>query len=651
MAATLNITDGTTTVNLLSAKVDYQLRADGYSQSDPEIRQVRRESQFAEGEALISSNPQNVIETFTISIYGTSHDAIATNLQKLVTLQREAKESQTTNWQTTPVYLTEKTVDETNTRYARVIQIRIQNLSPLFSSIFNTQNAIGKITILVEREPYFRSAAPQSLPSALSLGAPQAPAGQVDATRQVIANFRDTIALTHIYNEDNSGGPSYSANLIASTVFDYFPAVPALNDAVYFGSTSGPFRIAVMYLSIALSAGVNFTWEFWNGAIWTTGIYPSYGADAVWTSTGTRLISVDTPTGWTTNAVNGVTAYWIRCRISNFVNWTTSPRQGAQVVYNARDTYFSIANDQINGDVDALALLRLLKQHTNTISIKFVALGLKSRGLTAFTSRLNAGGQNPTGWSEAYGTDTTQVADINAPGNNRASCTFATATTMTTRVTITNTTGSITKDFGGVYQAYLRCQQSGGSAGAVSVRLVVTSDAAVNGDTIALTGVAAGIELINLGRITISAVGFIEAVDTGRTLTFAIQASATSVTPDIYIYDLILIPVDEWSTAIGPASTNGMSDQAMLDLDNGLIRTGAILKSNVNSGLTSVAPSGLMEQRGMLPLLPPDKAFRIYAVFGGYSSGTTPPLLSQPYFGVAILVYVHQRWVFMRGSE
>src|SRR3989304_6977436 len=101
MAATLNITDGTTTVNLLSAKVDYQLRADGYSQSDPEIRQVRRESQFAEGEALISSNPQNVIETFTISIYGTSHDAIATNLQKLETLKREAKESQTTNWKTT----------------------------------------------------------------------------------------------------------------------------------------------------------------------------------------------------------------------------------------------------------------------------------------------------------------------------------------------------------------------------------------------------------------------------------------------------------------------------------------------------------------------------------------------------------------------
>ena len=157
MAAILNITDGTTTVNLLSAKVDYQLRAEGWSQSDPELKQIRRQSQYGEGEAIILSNPNNIIETFTIAIYGASHDTIATNLQKLATLQREAKEFETTNRKTLPVYMTAKTADETNTRYARVIQIRVTNLPSLQDSFFNSNKAVPQATVFVERESYWGS--------------------------------------------------------------------------------------------------------------------------------------------------------------------------------------------------------------------------------------------------------------------------------------------------------------------------------------------------------------------------------------------------------------------------------------------------------------------------------------------------------------
>jgi len=653
MAATLNITDNTITIDLLSAKVDYQLAASGgYPQSDPDLRQIRHESFWAEGDGLIASQAKNIIDSFTISLYGASHNAVATNLQKLATLARKARESRMTFWQKTPVYMTAKTTDETNTRYSRVTDIRFKLGSSLFSSMFNANNALDNISIQIEREPYWTSHIPGTLPAAaLTIGAPQAPSPQADATEQFLMNFRDTSALTHIYNYDDSL-TSFSTNLIASTAFSYFPASPAVNDIVYFGSTTGPFRAVVLNIGVAGNYSVTITWEFWSGAAWVStagGIYES----GTFTSTGRKPIYIDTPTGWATTAINGVTAFWIRARISAFTSWTTSPTQATQVVYDPRDCYISIANTQITGDVDALALIRFFKWWFTTLGVRFVAIGLKSQGLTTFTSRLNAGGQNPTGWSISYGTDTSIAggSDIESPGGIRALCTFATDPSMTGRVTFIVSTTAIIADLEGEYNAYLRCQQIGGSAGAVSVRLETAYNAVyVDGPTVPLTAVAGGIELVNLGRVVINPARLLASGEAAlnEAINIVVQASATSATPDLRIYDLILIPIDEWSfvAAIDTSLVKyiGAAANDVLEMDGGLVRQAAMIKTDSTNNRVVM----FCEPRGKLPQLPPDKNLQLHFLFADKPASTW---YASNYQGGSVKIWAHLRWLFMRGSE
>jgi len=658
MAAILNITDGTTTVNLLSAKVDYQLRAEGYSQSDPEPNQIRRRSQFGEGESVILSNPNNVIETFTIAVYGASHDAIATNLQKLATLQRQAKEFETTRWQTAVVYMTAKTENETNTRYARVIQIRVTGLSPLFSSIFNSQNALSQATILVERVPYWEGVIPRSaLPTALTIGAPQAPGTQADATEQFIANYRDIVGeVIYIFNYDDSAG-TFSANLASSSSFSYFPAVPALNDIVYFGATI-PWHHLVLNIGSVGSFVFTVTWEWWNGSAWVStagGIQTNTLTFTTSSLTGANLIVIDTPVGWTFNTVNGVPEYWIRARISAFTSWTSSPTQTGQVVYSPHDTYISVAADQIDGDVDAIAMLRYFMKVNTNADLSWMALGIKSRGLSTFLSRINCGSNNPAAWTIANGTDTTTVADIAAPGGDRASCTFATNLTMVARVTVTTTTNANIKDMEGEYHAYVRCQQSSGAGviGDVSIKLRLTylPTLTVDTPTVALRQKGTT-ELVSLGRVSILPAQIIAAADTASlSLSLSVWASALSADPDLYIYDIVLIPIDEMAMV---ASASGSASQAIvdrnqgLDIDGGLFRTGPVQKGA--NGEAADAIVSMWEQRGDLLRFPVDKAFRIYFLMAEFDTAFKVHYPHE-YFAGSFKAYTHERWVFMRGSE
>ena len=657
MTATLTISNGTVTADLLTAKVSWQLLAarSGWIPSGIEYRQIRRESIFAEGEEVIESNPKNVVETFTVSLRAASHDAVATLLQALETLAANVRDFHTRRWQKTPVYLSVKTNDETNTRYAVIVDIRVIPNSTPFGTLFNTAKTLGEFTILVERVPYWSDTIPLTLPSAaLTIGAPQAPGTQADATEQFVANFRDTSDLTHQYNYDDSL-TAFSANQIASNPFTYWVvsgSTPALNDIAYFGSTTGPFRFVVLRIGTAGSFSATITWEVWTGATWvsTAGMIRE---NATFTSTGNKLVVMDSPTGWATTAINGVTAYWIRARISAFTSWTTSPIQSGQVLYNPRDAYISIADTQINGDVDALAMIRFAKYQQTTNGIRYVAMGLKSRGLTNFTSRLNAGGQNPSGWSESYGTDTSEVADIESPGNSHALCTFATDQGMVTRVTITNSTEGTVDDFEGDYHAYIRCQQIGGTAGATSVRLAF-GDGSTNlhVGTQTLTVVASGMELLSMGRVSIYPFREIETTEAvNPPLEFYLQASATSATPDIRFYDLILIPIDEWSYVAASDATipsgelaaiNGTAHR--LECDGGLIRKAA----TVRFGGTGNNIERIIESRGTLPRFPPDKQFQIHFLFSALASSLYE---SDNYLGGSWKVYVHQRWAHMRGSE
>lgn len=113
--------------------------------------------------------------------------------------------------------------------------------------------------------------------------------------------------------------------------------VPAFT---YTANTTG----ARMYLGSDIDTimGINFTpstagtigtsvWEYWNGSAWTTINYDVYcslatdplNGENMRTNVLTTLAFKDHLSGWATTAVNGISKYWIRNRVTS--NYTVSP--------------------------------------------------------------------------------------------------------------------------------------------------------------------------------------------------------------------------------------------------------------------------------------------------------------------------------------
>lgn len=658
MAAVLTITDGTNSVSLLTAKTAFQLRVGGWNVADPPQSQIRRQSAYGEGSGLIHTEPGNVFDEFTVLLKGSSHDNFAATMQTLLTLQREAREHHTTIWQKTPVYLQVQTKTETNARFFTIFDIRIQHNNSLFDRTFENRSLLPSITITVERDPYGQAYAPMSSTlvalAQITISAPQAPGTQADTGSQYIANFRDAYALTHVYNFDDSAG-TFSSNLIASSSFSYFPASPAANDIVYIGSSQGVWRQAVLNIGSAGTFNAGITPEIWTGAAWvSTANYISTDTLVLQSGscpTGTHVVTVDSVVGWAPTTINGVSAYWIRFRISSFTSWSSSPTQTGQVIYNPRDAYISVTDTaQIKGDVNALAMLRYFKRVRTSGGLDFMALGVKSRGLTSFMSRYNFGAGNPAAWTITNGSDTTTVTDIQSPGGSRASCTFAGTTAAAERVRVSTATNQNIIDLEGRYHAYLRCQQVGGAVGAVSVYLRQTYTLITDGPAVSPQAVGGGIEILDMGRITILPSQIINA-DTGNLdFRLSIIASATSSTPDLYIYDLALIPIDEVAlvTQITDSTMELLERSAGLDIDGGLIRPGSALYRAGTDAAPASTVIGEWEHRGLPFVLPPDKAFQIHFILASQISGI---YYAREYLGGSFQVHALRRWVFMRGAE
>ncbi|HBD20388.1 MAG TPA: hypothetical protein DC063_10110, partial [Arenimonas sp.] len=144
----------------------------------------------------------------------------------------------------------------------------------------------------------------------------------------------------------------------------------------------------------------------------------------------------------------------------------------------------------------------------------WIAIGAKSRGLDNFAGRLNLSGTgNPAEWSATMGTDTSTSADASEASALRCGCTFATDTALVTRVTLDFADATLAKfkDWEGLYQVYLTCQQSASTAGLAKVRLDIEwggyASAEVKSDLKSLTLVNAGKEYVDLGRFRFPPVG------------------------------------------------------------------------------------------------------------------------------------------------
>lgn len=102
------------------------------------------------------------------------------------------------------------------------------------------------------------------------------------------------------------------------------PAVPAVDDAYYFGHTK---KFDVMKLNVETNgAGVwTIVWEYWNEATWTALVGLTDGTTGFTAGTGNREVSHTPQVDWATTAVAAITLYWIRARVSAYTSVTTQP--------------------------------------------------------------------------------------------------------------------------------------------------------------------------------------------------------------------------------------------------------------------------------------------------------------------------------------
>lgn len=100
------------------------------------------------------------------------------------------------------------------------------------------------------------------------------------------------------------------------------PAVPAVNDAYYFGSLS-------LFDSIGITIGTagvgvwTITWEYWDGDSWDALAGVSDGT-AGFTVTG--RVDFTRPDDWAQTTVATFSAYWVRARVSAYTSIVTQPK-------------------------------------------------------------------------------------------------------------------------------------------------------------------------------------------------------------------------------------------------------------------------------------------------------------------------------------
>lgn len=143
-------------------------------------------------------------------------------------------------------------------------------------------------------------------------------------------NFQYTI-VTHqeLGGAVASDGGVFTDETIASnndTIDDMtlLPSTPAVNDAYYFGYVE---IFSKLYLSISTPGIGTWTmsWEYWNGASWTSLDNLTDGTSA-FTNSGINSVSFTANNSWRKTDVAGIgNLFWIRGRVSTYNTITTQP--------------------------------------------------------------------------------------------------------------------------------------------------------------------------------------------------------------------------------------------------------------------------------------------------------------------------------------
>jgi hypothetical protein len=401
------------------------------------------------------------------------------------------------------------------------------------------------------------------------------------------ANKHNEAQITNIWQYD--AAPVTWVDVKAAALpANIFPAVPAAGDIVYFGcdstlANSGPFSSLVFDIGAAGNDILAVNWYYWNGA-WvaltvrtTIDTLPEYFNVA-----GVGSVSFDQPDDWATNAVNGVTGFWVKAEIpaGGVGAAPTTPTQANRQIYTVVRPSVDIDEQQIPGDITALARALVYNEsiqgeHSVILATRSTARGLNFRMFTNLADEQNQPGITiaPDGvtavFADCLDSPTGRAVLYNPGAGNSGDC----------EITID---GSIAGDFIGRYRCYVRVDMDGAVTDCTMTLNIGLRDIGgitivdyFESETITVPSDDAGL-LIDFGVIDIPGMGVVRDNEVFSDFVLTLNLANTTAAPQLYLYDLILIPIDEWAgefnsiTTITTDATIGGIDQSSykyLDVD------------------------------------------------------------------------------------
>lgn len=491
--------------------------------------------------------------------------------------------------------------------------------------------------------------------------------GQEDTTgdQSFISNYAHEVNITHLKIDD---GGAFTDLWPMTPPTTLFPAVPALNDALYIGimnemvNRAAPCN-AVFDLSTAMSAtiGYGITFEYYNGAWGTLTIQDNtnlYGdAVSAFSKTGVGSVHWIIPTDIALVTIDGVSAYWVRARVSTLSGTMTPPIQQNREVYIETGPYIDVP-ETISGGIEAPARLKIRNQsdgstnpvlHSNRI---IAGLRQTSRG-SLFRAYLNLTpvAQGNVGIVSEIGPDGTFQDGVEFPAGRRL-LVEAVQTTLTNIVTLT-LDEAIAPDYYGTYHVFVRGTHTVGTRVDLILRIRYQSGSGGVISTSKETGfkTSSAFELLDFGTMTFSAKN-----NQGDESIIAIQAknvNGPSPTVDARLYDIILIPVDEWAIDAVDNSGGGGSDIGNIngvgrylevDSTSQLESISAIVK-DTNNKITSIY-TPVANGQAILRTSTSQRIWFLSARIGGSSEW-----ISEPWVAHSIQLFRNEQFLGMRGAN
>jgi hypothetical protein len=361
-------------------------------------------------------------------------------------------------------------------------------------------------------------------------------------------------------------------------LIDIAGAAPAANDYVAFGidttvANSGPFCSLVFDIGTAIS-GITLTWEYsTGGGAWAAlTVQDNTNQDGAMTgtvfdTTGVNSVHWEQPAAWATQAVNLITGYWVRARVTAAPGPHTAPTQQHRDVYSVTWPYAEIEAEQILGDVPALLRINAHNQSGGAplLTTNRLMVGLRSisRG-TDFAAYINlADEQNHTDITVVLSPDAAFANDITAP-TGRVTL-YAPGVDRTIRyAAYVEIAPPLSLEYYGRFRALLRVKQSGGNAGDIGGRLEVQGGGIRSQyySPIKYTQTTAVWETLDFGSVTLPSIT-VSPDENVRIVLIIDLANTNGAVASLYLYDLILIPLDEWAIdsldSLTPTSTTSLA--------------------------------------------------------------------------------------------